>query len=202
MALSICCSTHKTTQVGDLYASSFNFSVRLVSSEWLETFCQTSSGQEHVFADGSSKVSYENKRTWVEAPTGTLLFYYKDIKQEIVCPLLLEEYGVSNKWVIIMDRRQDSTATSNPTGNSEPSIQVFQEVWFDEGFLIWHFFNYCLGQIVSLFCFWFLMVIRVNFVTDTVHPVTKSTMGLGRLCCDHSALKLESFSPPMNWQTE
>jgi len=31
----------------------------------------------------------------LEAPTGTLLFYYKDIKQEIVHTLLLEEYGVS-----------------------------------------------------------------------------------------------------------
>ena len=38
--------------------------------------------------------------TLLEAPTGTLLFYYKDIKQEIVHTLLLEEYGVSKKWVI------------------------------------------------------------------------------------------------------
>jgi len=30
----------------------------------------------------------------LEAPTGTLLFYYKDIEQEIVHTLLLEEYGV------------------------------------------------------------------------------------------------------------
>jgi len=47
------------------------------------------------------------KITLLEAPTGTLLFYYKDITQEIVHTLLLEEYGVSKKWVIIMDRRQD-----------------------------------------------------------------------------------------------
>ena len=41
----------------------------------------------------------------------TLLFFYKDIKHEIVHTLLLEEYGiigVSKRWVIIMDRRQDS----------------------------------------------------------------------------------------------
>jgi len=45
--------------------------------------------------------------TLLKAPTGTLLFNYKDIKQEIVHKLLLEEYGVSKKWVIIMDRKQD-----------------------------------------------------------------------------------------------
>jgi len=46
----------------------------------------------------------------LEAPTGTLYFYCKDIKQEIVHTLLLKECGVSKKWVIIMDRRQDSNA--------------------------------------------------------------------------------------------
>jgi len=46
----------------------------------------------------------------LEAPTGTLLFYYKDIKQEIVHTLLLEKYGVSKKWIIIMDKRQEKTA--------------------------------------------------------------------------------------------
>ena len=61
--------------------------------------------------------------TLLEAPTGTLLFYYKDIKQEIVHTLLLEEYGVSKKWVIIMDRRQDLNVTSTPAGNSGPSAQ-------------------------------------------------------------------------------
>jgi len=49
--------------------------------------------------------------TLLEAPTGTLLLYYKDSKQEIVHTLLLEEYGVSKKWVIIMDRRQDLNVT-------------------------------------------------------------------------------------------
>ena len=45
--------------------------------------------------------------TLLEAPTGTSLFNYKEIQQEIVHTLLLEEYGVSKKWVIIMDKRQD-----------------------------------------------------------------------------------------------
>ena len=52
----------------------------------------------------------------LEAPTGTLLLNHKDIKQEIVHTLLLEEYGVSKKWVIIMDRRQDLNVTSTPAG--------------------------------------------------------------------------------------
>jgi len=58
--------------------------------------------------------------TLLEAPTGILLFYYKDIKQEIVHTLLLEEYGVSKKWVIIMDKRQDKTSASTQaeTGGS------------------------------------------------------------------------------------
>ena len=46
------------------------------------------------------------KVTTLEAPTGTLIFYYKDIKQEIVPTLLLEECVVSKMCVIIMDRRQ------------------------------------------------------------------------------------------------
>jgi len=64
---------------------------------------------EHIFADGWSTGSQKRKVKLLEAPTGTLLFYYKDIKQQIVHMLLLEEYGVSKKWVIIMDRRQDLT---------------------------------------------------------------------------------------------
>jgi len=39
-----------------------------------------------------------------EAPTGTLLVYYKDITQEIVRMLLLEQYGAWNKLTIIMDK--------------------------------------------------------------------------------------------------
>jgi len=57
----------------------------------------------HTFADCWSTGSHKRKMTLLEAPTGTLLFYYKDIKQDIVHTLLLEEYGVSKKWVIIMD---------------------------------------------------------------------------------------------------
>ena len=53
----------------------------------------------------------------------TSLFYYKDIKQEIVHTLLLEEYGVCKKWVIIMDRRQDLNMTSTPEGKSGPLAQ-------------------------------------------------------------------------------
>jgi len=56
--------------------------------------------------------------TLLEAPTGMLLFNYKDIKQEIVHTLLLEEYGVLKKWVIIIDRRQDLNVTSTPAGKS------------------------------------------------------------------------------------
>jgi hypothetical protein len=61
--------------------------------------------------------------TLLEAPTRTLIFYYKDIKQEIVYTLLLEEYGVSKKWVIIMDRRQDLNVTWTPAGKSGRSAQ-------------------------------------------------------------------------------
>jgi len=59
----------------------------------------------------------------LEAPTGTLLFNYKDIKQEIVHTLLLEEYGVSKKWVIIMDKRQDKTAASTQAETRGSSAQ-------------------------------------------------------------------------------
>ena len=61
--------------------------------------------------------------TLLEALTGTLLFYYKDIKHEIVQTLLLEEYGVSKKWIIIKDRKQDSNAASIPAETSGPSAQ-------------------------------------------------------------------------------
>jgi len=53
----------------------------------------------HVLADVWSTASHKLKMTLLEAPTGTLFFYYKDIKQEIVHTLMLEEYGVSKKWV-------------------------------------------------------------------------------------------------------
>jgi len=78
----------------------------------------------HVFADGWSRASRKRKWTLLSPPlqpTGTLLFYGKAIKQEIVHTLLLEEYGGSNKWVFIMDRRYDSNATSTLAGKSGPS---------------------------------------------------------------------------------
>jgi len=59
----------------------------------------------------------------LEAPTGTLLIYYKDIKHEIVHTLLLEEYGVLKKWEIIMDRRQDLNVTLTSARKSRPSAQ-------------------------------------------------------------------------------
>jgi len=61
--------------------------------------------------------------TLLEAPTGTLLFYYKDIKQEIVHTLLLEQYAVSKKGLIIIDRRKDLNVTSTPAGKSGPLAQ-------------------------------------------------------------------------------
>jgi len=67
----------------------------------------------HVFAGGWSTASHKRKMTLLDAPTGTLLF--TDIQQEILHTLLLEEFCVSKKWVIIMDRRQDSNATSEST---------------------------------------------------------------------------------------
>ena len=56
--------------------------------------------------------------TLLEAPTGTLLFCYKDSKQEIAHMLLLEEYGVSKKCLIIMDGRQDLDVTLTQNGPS------------------------------------------------------------------------------------
>ena len=58
----------------------------------------------HAFADGWSTASHTSERTLLEEPTWTLLIYYRDIKQEIVQILPLEEYVVSKKWLIIMDR--------------------------------------------------------------------------------------------------
>jgi len=51
----------------------------------------------HIFADGWSTGSHKRKVTLLEAPTGTLPFYYEDIKQEIVHTLLLEKHGLTKK---------------------------------------------------------------------------------------------------------
>jgi len=77
----------------------------------------------HVFSVGSSTASHKRKRTLFEAPKVTLRFYYKSIKQKIVHSLLLKVYGRLKKWVIIMDWRQHSNATSTPAGESGPSAQ-------------------------------------------------------------------------------
>jgi len=52
--------------------------------------------------------------TLLKALAGTFFFNYKDIEQEIVHTLLIEEYGVSKTWVIIMDKRQDTNSASTP----------------------------------------------------------------------------------------
>jgi len=38
----------------------------------------------YLFADDSSTASHKRKMTFLDAPTGTLLFYYKNVKHEIV----------------------------------------------------------------------------------------------------------------------
>jgi len=75
----------------------------------------------HIFANGSSSVLHQHKKTLLEAPTGTLLFGDKNIKQELVHTLLLEEYDVSKNWVIIMDMRQEHFDSSRKNGG--PSAQ-------------------------------------------------------------------------------
>ena len=65
----------------------------------------------------------EIEKTLLEVPTGLLLFHYKDIQQEIVPTLQLEEYGVSKNWVIIMDSRHNSSAALTETETSGPSAQ-------------------------------------------------------------------------------
>jgi len=65
----------------------------------------------------------EKEKTVLEVPTGLLLFHYKDIQQEIVPTLQLEEYGVSKSWVIIMDSRLNSIEALTETETSGPSAQ-------------------------------------------------------------------------------
>ena len=63
----------------------------------------------HIFADGWSTGPHKRNITCWRRPQGLYFFINKDIKQEIVHTLLLEEYGMSKKWAIIMDRKQDLT---------------------------------------------------------------------------------------------
>ena len=79
---------------------------------FLSDFKEFGHSLAHVVPDGLSTASHNRNTTLLEAPTGTFLLYYKDIKQEIVHTLLLDEYGASKKCVIIMKRRQESRATS------------------------------------------------------------------------------------------
>ena len=103
------------------------FSMRVCSQQKLEIFLSDFKWAgyrlAHVFADGWSTASHKRKMTLMEATTGTFLFYYKDIKQEIVHTLLLEEYGVSKKWIIMKDKKQDSNTASTPSEASGPSAQ-------------------------------------------------------------------------------
>jgi len=111
-------SSMSSTRSGQVYSES----VRKAKVSY-DDFKWSGHRSAHVFADGSSTASHKSRRTLLEAPTGTLLFYYKDIKQEIVHLILLEEHGVLKKWVIIMNRRQDSDAISRPAGKSGPLSQ-------------------------------------------------------------------------------
>jgi len=145
-------------------------------------------------------MSTEVLLTLLEAPTGTLFFYYKDIKQEIVHTLQLEEYSVSKKWVIIMDMRQDLNVTSTPAGNSGPSAQD----------------RYCArGGIEMVLCDGIDMVgiemVGIEMVLcDMYLKRFDRTKGLlfktfvitvwYKLCrCDHSVLEFKSFPLLINW---
>jgi len=80
----------------------------------------------HVFAGGWSTASHKRKMTLLEAPTGTLFFYYKDNKQEIMHTLLLEKYGVSKLWGIVMKKpeRQDKNAASTQAETSDLRLRI------------------------------------------------------------------------------
>jgi len=113
--------------------------------------------------------------TLLEAPTGTFLFYYKDIKQEIVQTLLLEEYFVSKKWAIIMDRRQDLNVTSTIAGKNGPSTQ---DRYCARGFEI---------LLLDLYLKRFDLTKGLLFKTFVASVLYK-------LCrCDHSILEFKSF---------
>jgi len=58
-----------------------------------------------------------------------IIFYYRDMKQEIVHTLLLEDYGAVKKWVIIMDKRQDKTAALTQAETSGSSAQDRSTSW-------------------------------------------------------------------------
>ena len=51
------------------------------------------------------------------------LIRFRSESTEIVHTLLLKEYGVSKKWVIIIDRRQDPNTASTPEDTGGPSAQ-------------------------------------------------------------------------------
>ena len=54
---------------------------------------------------------------------GAVLQKKLDNQDRALRPLLLEEYGVSKKWVIIMDKRQDKTAAWIQAETSGSSAQ-------------------------------------------------------------------------------
>jgi len=96
-----------------------------ISRNW-KTFARLQVGWAQISTRIESFLTvgqHKRKMTLLEAPTGALLFYCKNIKQGIVHTLLFEKYGVSKKWVIIMDMRQDSNATSTSAGIDGPSAQ-------------------------------------------------------------------------------
>jgi len=56
--------------------------------------------------------------------------------------------------------------------NKKAVSPVSQEVWFDKGFVIWHFLNYCLIQIMSL---WSLSIgVGIIFTTNELVDRTRN----------------------------
>ena len=174
----------------------------------------------HIFADGWSTGSHKRKMTLLEAPTGTLLFYYKDIKQEIVQTLLLEVFGVSKKWVIIMDRRQDlkcdfDSSRKKWTFGSGPLL--CQRFWrrreettcklkrIEISLVLVKIMLHVLTYVVSKNCFGIEMVLcdlylkRFDLTKGLLFKTFVITVWYKLCRCDRSVLKFKSISLLMNW---
>jgi len=143
-------------------------------------------GLAQVFANGWSITWHKCRTTLLEAPTGTWFLYYK-VKTEIVHTLPLGEYGVSKKWVVIMDLfaqaivdafSEDNDVQGKAMGHfitvAEQDFIYFYHSHFIYLFIFIHLFIY-LFDFVLWFLFFgyyihlFILIIFILFRTVLVY---------------------------------
>ena len=133
-------------------------------------WCVEGVGDHHGQETGLKRDFDSSRKKWTFCSGPLLCHRLRKSREETACKRKRTE--ISLVFVTIM-LHVLTYVVSNKFWNRNGVVRfVSQEVWFDKGFVIWHFRNYCLVQIMSL---WSLSTgVGIIFTTNELVDRTRN----------------------------